>query len=336
MIIDTHDPSAAPALEAIQVLLTEQSLLMQQRVAGVIADEDQVHLHQFRVALRRSRAVLSTLRRVFPEREGRRFRKRLRWIGRVTGPVRDLDVWLTSLADYAFEHGQALDLAPLLTHLADERRAAHTELLRQMRRKRFRQTMRDWHTFVSKPWDGPDRPWAADLPIQTVVSARIAALYNDLVTTGDLIAPRAPDSAVHAMRIQVKKLRYLVALFGPLYGNETIAPLRRPHRRLQNCLGDFNDYAVQLGALDSHLHANLNTGNIPPVALVAMGRLMGYLIAKKDAQRARFYKRFAEFSSPDSRAAYLAIFGPVVSLRAGTDAPVVSLTGQPAEQSRAL
>ena len=61
---------------------------------GTIADIDTEFLHDFRVAVRRSRAVQRELRGVFPPEELARFRTEFRWLQQVTGDARDLDVYV--------------------------------------------------------------------------------------------------------------------------------------------------------------------------------------------------------------------------------------------------
>ena len=65
--------------------------------SGVVADLDIEFLHDFRVATRSSRSVLNRMREVFPEREHEKARSDLAWLGKITGPKRDLDVFLGDL-----------------------------------------------------------------------------------------------------------------------------------------------------------------------------------------------------------------------------------------------
>ncbi len=61
-----------------------------------------------------------------------------------------------------------------------------------------------------------------------------------------------PDEAVHQVRIQCKKLRYLVEFFSELLPAEETEHIEKQLRRLQNTLGLFNDYSVQQRSLLSY------------------------------------------------------------------------------------
>ncbi|MGH7895033.1 MAG: CHAD domain-containing protein, partial [Candidatus Binatia bacterium] len=55
-------------------------------------------VHQLRVATRRLRAALALFESGLPRRASRSAREELAWLGRTTGPVRDLDVLAGAVA----------------------------------------------------------------------------------------------------------------------------------------------------------------------------------------------------------------------------------------------
>jgi CHAD domain-containing protein len=67
---------------------------------GTIDDIDTEFLHDLRISVRRSRAVLRELRGVFDPGTRAHFAAELRWLQQVTGPVRDLDIHLLEFSDY--------------------------------------------------------------------------------------------------------------------------------------------------------------------------------------------------------------------------------------------
>ena len=74
-----------------------------ENIEGTISGEDPEHLHQLRIAVRRSRTVQRQLHNVFPPAELPGFRAEFRWLQQATGPARDLDVYLEDL-DSLREH----------------------------------------------------------------------------------------------------------------------------------------------------------------------------------------------------------------------------------------
>ena len=82
---------------------------------GVRRGLDGEFLHDFRASVRRTRSLLTQLDRVFAPDAAARFRREFKWLGSLTGTVRDLDVYLLKMDEYraTLPAGSAEDLAPL-------------------------------------------------------------------------------------------------------------------------------------------------------------------------------------------------------------------------------
>ena len=70
---------------------------MDATVDGIVDDIDTEYLHDFRVAVRRTRSVLKMLGDVLPPGLAERVAPEFRWLGDITTPTRDLDVYLLEL-----------------------------------------------------------------------------------------------------------------------------------------------------------------------------------------------------------------------------------------------
>ncbi len=312
------EPARAPdsdrALDVLQAVLLKQCAILQSRSAGVRADVGGPvavqHLHKMRVALRRSRALLSLLRGAFPPAVAKRFRKKLRWIGRITGPTRELDVWVEALSAYLQQQPvtHRAQLAPLLEQLQRRRDAANAELLRQLDRKRFHQTLRDWHHFLSQPYREEDRPAEADEAVGPRAAAVASQLFGRLTGSAIVAPPRSTDAAMHAVRLDVKKLRYLLTLMVPYFPGD-VTVLVDWLRDLQRSLGTFNDHAEQLRELDDLVPALGSDRATVSAYLVAVQRLAGDLRAQRNVDRQRFAGRFEDFLASDHRERYRHVFG---------------------------
>src|SRR6201986_3253667 len=93
---------------------------------GAISGEDPEHLHQLRIAVRRSRTVQRQLKTVFPPTDLPGFRSEFRWLQQATGPARGLDVYLEELESLRELLPEAMrgDLDPLVPVLAHSRLVA--------------------------------------------------------------------------------------------------------------------------------------------------------------------------------------------------------------------
>jgi CHAD domain-containing protein len=278
--------------------------VMRANVEGTIADIDSEFLHDFRVSVRRSRAVQRELGRVFPPDELARFRAEFRWLQQATGDARDLDVYVLEFDEYRelVPDGMRVDLEPLLGVLRSRRLIARREMARALRSERAETLLSDWRSFLDRLPELPeeDRP-DASAPIGEVSGRRIAKVYRRMVRMGDAIDGASPAEDYHELRKKGKELRYLLELFGaPLYPSEVVKPMIKALKALQDVLGRHQDREVQVGVLGS-LRDEVSSLPGGPAALMAMGILVERLYEDERAARDEFAERFAAFASKSQR-----------------------------------
>ena len=272
---------------------------------GAISGEDPEHLHQLRIAVRRSRTVQRQLHGVFPPEELPGFRAEFRWLQQATGPTRDLDVYLEDLDALRAMLPEAMrgDLDPLVPVLAHSRMAARADMTRALRSVRAANLYDDWdrllETMVER--SAHDRP-TAERPIGAVAGKRIHKVYKRIVVMGRAIEPSSPAEDYHDLRKKGKELRYLLELFGvKLFSEEAVAPLVKSLKGLQDLLGRHQDREVQIAMLRSSVEevATLPGGG---AACMAMGALVDRLRIDEQAARDEFAERFAELAAKPQRA----------------------------------
>lgn len=267
---------------------------------GVLADADVAFLHDYRVAVRRSRAVVHELRGVFAPEDLERVRPSLRWLQEQTSATRDIDVYLED-----FERLRALtpdamraDLEPLERLLRRRRRHARAAMERSLSSARARELRAEWgdilELLVLQPQD--QRPDAAR-PIGELAGARIRREHRRMVRMGREITRASPPEQYHELRKRGKELRYLLQLFGaPLFDHELVDPLARALEGLQDVLGVHQDREVQLAMLHE-IAQELVSEPGGAGALMAIGTLIERLERDAQAARARFAASFAGFAS---------------------------------------
>lgn len=208
--------------------------------AGVRDDVDPEFLHDLRVALRKTRSVLGAAQQVLPD--GAPLTEELRWLGRVTGPLRDDDVFLQVLARLEGDFG---DLGAVRRRVLERRATARGEVTAVLAGERYRELIAGWSALLAGDGVGP----RGGAPIQAVVTPRIRKLARRLVREVGRIDAQAPDEALHEVRKRAKKLRYLVELFAPLYPGDRAGAGVRALKALQAELGAVQDLAVQAARL---------------------------------------------------------------------------------------
>src|SRR5689334_5291984 len=133
------DP-ASPARLLLAAELTDFLQGVRVNLAGTIADIDTEFLHDVRVAIRRTRSLLKLGRPALPAHLREVWEPQFKWLGDVTTPVRDLDVYQLGLPEMAgwLMAASAADLVPFEVHLARRRAAMRRTLLRALRGVRLR------------------------------------------------------------------------------------------------------------------------------------------------------------------------------------------------------
>lgn len=270
---------------------------------GTLQDTDSEFLHDLRVAVRRTRALQRELRGAFPPEELARSRAEFRWLQAVTGPSRDLDVYVLDFDDFreALPPARRGDLDPLQRLLVARRAAAHRQMRRDLRSPRAAAALAAWGELLDRLESGTvEGPDGAE-PIARLASRRISTVHRRMVKAGSAIDEASPAVALHDLRKQGKELRYLLEFFAPLYPRDATKPMIKNLKALQDTLGRFQDSEVQAD-LVAALADDVRAAEDGAAALMAMGLLVERLHAHQAEARAEFAERFATFASKDQRA----------------------------------
>ncbi|MEN8131348.1 MAG: CHAD domain-containing protein [Pseudomonadota bacterium] len=296
--------------EATKVVLQRLLDTMLANEEGTKKDIDSEFLHDFRVSVRRTRSALSQIKGVFTENVLNRFKTEFAWIGQITGPTRDMDVYLLSFDDYRDSLPAAVraDLDPLRSFLQAHQRIEQRALAKALMSSRYQRLLKSWRTFLAAPVPKRSRLPNANRPIARVARERTWRLYRRALKEGKAIKPETPAVALHDLRKTCKKLRYLMEFFQSLYPPSDIKALIKVLKILQDNLGDFQDYEVQVATLKTFSQQMLKEGKTPAETLMAMGILVESITERQHQARREFAERFHRFSLPENQKHFRALF----------------------------
>jgi CHAD domain-containing protein len=291
-----HDASeaTATALRRTAVQFLQQARRYE---SGILADTDTEFLHQYRVNLRRVRSLLSLLKQALPQEQGQELRQRLAALASNTGQLRDLDVFLLQKDFYQqlLPEVHRPGLEALLKTTARQRKKAHQTLTRQLLASTHEADYR-WlqqQLAAETPEDLLDSSAPlATLPLGDVATQKICKSHKRICRFVADLDENTPDERVHELRIECKKLRYLLDFFSELYPVELVKPQLKALKRLQNILGDFNDFGVQQAFLLQQLQANT-----PPEQMAAVNGLVALLYSKQLLARNKVMKALAAYAA---------------------------------------
>jgi CHAD domain-containing protein len=303
----TSSPTVAlqrsePAFDAVRRVLLNLADTIDANLAGTIADTDPEFLHELRVAVRRTRSVLSQTTGVLPDDVRATYRDAFGWLGTLTSPARDLDVQMLEWDDQVapLPDGAADALRPVRAQVERRRRAAHRTLAKGLQSARYTTLMHDWRAWLTEPQEPPP---AGEAPIGPTIARRITKAQRRLLEHGRAITPESPPEHLHDLRKDAKKLRYLIECFGSLLPAKPRKAFVRRLKELQDNLGQHQDAEVHV----AHLHelaAQLNSRqSVDTDALLAMGQLTAQLDQRRLDERAAFAERFAAYDTKATRRA---------------------------------
>jgi len=305
----TLDP-AMRADRASKAILHRLLDIMLQNEEGTRTGTDTEFLHDFRVAIRRTRSALTQIKGVFPKRIADRYKTEFAWLGQITTPGRDLDVYLLNFDEYrdSLPAGMQADIEPLREFLTRHQKAEHRVLIKSMNSARYRRLIRNWRNFLDEPVNERSTLKNAGRPVIEVASKRIWSVYRLALREGNAIQADTPAEALHELRKTCKKLRYLMEFFQSLYPAARIKVPIQALKQLQDNLGNFQDYEVQVMTLKRFSHQMVAEGNVSPDTLLAMGMLIDGLGRRQHQAREEFAGRFADFSLPENQDRFRELF----------------------------
>lgn len=239
-----NEASASPVAKLCDYT-AKQAARFADCLGRALDDADADAVHDLRVASRRLALPLRLQEDQIGRRRGRRVRRALRSIRRTFREVRDLDVMIATLGrslaggDGAATHGSDIDsqdLAFMLAKLARRRERRLKEAHTRCRRLRAPQLATDLADLVPSAS-------ACGVPAERL-EARVHDEFQTRVEALVAFEPRQEGRAdLHALRIQLKRLRYTAELLGKVFDR----PLKEridAMTQMQDLLGGWNDRIV--------------------------------------------------------------------------------------------
>lgn len=213
--------------------------------------EDIEGVHQVRVAFRRMRSACATFRPAVPKRVTRYWNRRMRDLGGALGPARDLDVLVSEVLEPCGHELQLSGQAAFSAAVDKARSRAYRKvnaMLDSKRYARFRTAFPAW--CAAREWEAVSeaRQEALRAPIEAFSAKLLATQLAQVRMVGE---QAAPDDAIamHRLRIECKKMRYLAEFFQGLFAD--MAPFIGHLKALQDLLGVMHDVAVTAELVDS-------------------------------------------------------------------------------------
>ena len=265
-------------------------------IDGTKQNIDSEYLHDLRVAVRRTRSALTQIKGLFTAEQLETFKTHFAWIGKTTGAVRDLDVYLLAFNDYQQQlpESEQAALLPFKDFLIKQHRKEQRKLRTVLNSAEFKQKITEWEQFLNNK--EAMRGENSELLTQDMANQQIWKLYKKVKKQGLAIDQDTPAEALHDLRKTCKKLRYMMEFFQSIYPNEIHLLIKRLKKLLNN-LGDFQDFEVQVQQLKIFSEQMLKENKVKAATYISIGILVKQLIDKQHQAREDFQTIFNTFST---------------------------------------
>jgi CHAD domain-containing protein len=214
-------------------------------VPRLLSSADDEAVHDFRVALRRTRTLLEVGRPVFGRFYADEVRSALRDIQRASGALRDEEVLLELLAPLAVDPHEPPSYVSNVRDWIEGRRRRERRLRSALRRKvregeldRGRQLLGALVAFRIKP--------SRDKRVTKFARRAVEDARREVEQRRR--APLQDPEALHNLRIAYKRLRYTVEAFASVLPGDLVS-LAQPATRLQSRLGRLHDADVAIACV---------------------------------------------------------------------------------------
>lgn len=296
-----------PAEAAVLRMAAELITVARHYENGILEDTDSEFVHQYRVSIRKARSLISLFKKCLSAERYQLLKTELNAIGSATNLLRDLDVILYDHDDYRRLLPEDLrpGLEQLFARISLRRKRVQRQVVSRLASIDYAGQMSELLQTLQEPADMETEQ--AQQPIKALVIKKVLKQYRRICRDGAAITDDSPDEAVHRLRIDCKKLRYLLELFTELFPKKQLKPLVGRLKKLQDNLGRFNDFSVQ----QRFLRESDRGKNLSPEMLAAIYGLIAVLYNQQLNERTQVEANITAFSTESVSSQFRKLFAAI-------------------------
>ncbi len=231
--------SAHVLMQIFEKLLSDIYLYREKLLTD--GDED---LHQFRIACRRSVVLMGEFKLLYEEESLLEHRAGLKNLINISNTKRDMDVLISEFTKIEEEMDLSLyqeALALLRERVEVILQREHDSIIEYLKSEACSNVLMEWKNYIT------DRNRTkisiyGRYPIDSLSKYVIFQRFLKIKKQIKSLDPKHDASeTLHKLRIEYKKMRYLLDSFGSLYEKKEIKKLLKEMKKLQDILGLFHD-----------------------------------------------------------------------------------------------
>ena len=276
---------------------------------GLLKQIDTEFLHDYRIAVRRTRSLLGQMKKIIPPDKLQAFNDGYAWLSKLTGPARDYDVMLLEFTDYQamLPNHDPVDFEALHDYLQQQQQQAYSRLCKALQSNRYAELKQNWRDFIKS--DEFVSGKASQQSIGKFSNKRILRVYKTVLSEGTDIGPASPVDDFHKLRKSCKKLRYLLEMFRGLYPTSKIKVLIKELKNIQDDLGELQDLEVHAEILQNFLAQKTSNKENKSLPASPIQQLIDKMHTRKQEIMKSFHEKFSFFASKQDRKLFADLLG---------------------------
>ncbi len=296
--------------EATQKIYLYLLQIIRNNETGIIKDYDTEFVHDFRVAIRRIRSALGQLEGAREEKVFQKAKTDFSDLGRSTNKLRDIDVYLLREEQYKQMLPEDMHpyLNPFFENLRIQRKIEYRSLVKTLRSVKYKQMVSEWEEFLKTDYVGGKQLGKKSLDVTDLARQVIWKRNRKVLEFGKRILKTSSDEFLHKLRIEGKKLRYLLEFFNSLFPEKKMKFLITKLKQLQDNLGEFNDLVIQQSRLKKSAGQMILQGKDLNHTILSLGILIGRLNESQQRIRKEFAATFRIYSASDVQNIFADLF----------------------------
>lgn len=242
-------------VQSVKDILLRLLEIVQQNTSGTIKGKDTEFMHDYRVAIKKIRVALKQASAVHPQKISTEYKSFFASLGKLTNPVRDLDVFLQQLQGYQadFEASSWQQLQALRQHLSLSRAAAQQQLIEELKSSQYRDHIKQWRDYLQQSITDNSSPERSGEATYKLADKLIWGVNQKTLLKGKSITRKSDAESLHELRKSFKHLRYLIEFFRSLYPAVKLRVLIQTLIDVQDSLGEFNDCHIQMAMVKAFI-----------------------------------------------------------------------------------
>jgi triphosphatase len=293
---------------AVQKILSAEFRWFQQQLDGVIGDLDPEFVHQARVTTRRMRSAVRVFQSAMAQSTAASLADELKWLGRLFGAVRDIDVYLLNLTSFALRLGHFPGGArrAIEEGIREVRGGPFGALVEALRSKRYEKFATQMAKYSGSPPPKITRPAGAAETVAQFAPEVIKADFQAVNERGRAVLATPEMKTFHLLRIEMKKLRYATEFVAPAYGG-ALEPFIKRTVEIQDTLGELQD-TVFTQAFSRQLLKEWKGRLVGAEVPFALGEIFQLQAEIARERRSSFAGIWERFSAPETAQALARAF----------------------------